>query len=332
MHKKETPFHIERNGITEIVRFESFNSFLNEVLYLNGFFYEKFKTGFVYRGHSSDEYELIPKVLRESEEEYYHKLYPRSISNKYEYGFIRFEKWLLHNFKVIANRNRLYVPDLEINLEKLKNEDKDFTEDELSEYWIDGSSIKSAMLAQHYGIHTRLLDWTYDIYVAIYFAIIDHLRKQTDSKNIAIWCIDRNLLNEYTTKRTHLIRPLISNFYLISGSNYRIPNMAVQKGLFSLWQIKVNRSFGTQIDRTPLNDQLSIKIDQLKMEGIDHTQGNPIFYKIVLPSSCYLELYEFINNVGYNTSSMFPYYNHIKESIDDIAMLEWERYNRKNSK
>jgi len=324
-------YRTKREGIIEIVKFKDTNNFLKEVLYVNGDFYEKFRYDFIFRGLSSDKYELIPKVLRLKEDNYYKKFHSNSFSFNDEISRIKFERRLLYNFGSIANRNSLYIPDVKYKLDKVKYEDKELTDEELSEYWIDSSRIEIAMLAQHYGVHTRLLDWTNNIHVAIYFAIIDHLRRKSRAKNIAIWCIDRNILDNYSNKLFHDSRPLISNLYFIYGSNYRIPNMAAQSGLVSLWQIKVDRSFLRPIDRTSLDKQIEEKIMQLKEKGIDYTDGSPIFYKLILPSNCFMELYDFINRNGYNTASLFPDYYHIKETIEDYDYIDRYNYLKKNN-
>ena len=75
-------------------------------------------------------------------------------------------------------------------------------------------------LMQHYGLKTRLLDWTESALVAIYFAVKDY-SKTDDSK---IWILNPHRLNKSTSK---LIKGFESDF-----SNIYFPNNIVKKDLF----------------------------------------------------------------------------------------------------
>lgn len=155
----------KRNGCTDIIEFKDFDDFYKHVLDIHGDYYEKFNSlgrkNFIFRGHSSDKYLLIPKVLRESEMNYLSKVGLSNSGKNPHYNLIQMEKNLLIQFYGIANNISLPVPDiqlLKINLDKEDLED-------YNKKWIDCNFFQLATLAQHYGIYTRLLDWTLELLI-----------------------------------------------------------------------------------------------------------------------------------------------------------------------
>jgi hypothetical protein len=52
----------------------------------------------------------------------------------------------------------------------------------------DNSMWSWLTLGRHYGLPTRLLDWSFSYYMALHFALSDHTR--FDEADAAIWCVD----------------------------------------------------------------------------------------------------------------------------------------------
>lgn len=58
-----------------------------------------------------------------------------------------------------------------------------------SSVWED--EVLTLAVAQHYGVLTRLLDWTESPYIAAFFAFAGVVNKKLESANVAVWCLDR---------------------------------------------------------------------------------------------------------------------------------------------
>jgi len=68
----------------------------------------------------------------------------------------------------------------------------------ISSKGIENSYWNRYILMQHYGIYTRLLDWTENAILALFFAISDKSTFQDDSK---VWILLPAILNDFTIKK-----------------------------------------------------------------------------------------------------------------------------------
>lgn len=85
------------------------------------------------------------------------------------------------------------------------------------------------MLCQHYGIPTRLLDWSADLLVALYFACADESRDDTDG---AMFVCDQSDYPMYGAYDDHATKTQELAFVSTSVVN---PRMRMQSGSFMLW-------------------------------------------------------------------------------------------------
>ncbi len=226
--------------------------FLKSISY-GGDYYRLFKKGFLFRGHSFSHYKLQPSALRKegmigtdlikSDE---------SIKIFGELLQIYRESQLLLQFYKNCDDTGLYLPFIdEKNIYYLLNEDKMASTFPPFEYWPPKDYYELMSLAQHYGVPTRLLDWSRDANVAIYFALSDYLKGKeiNDNEYMTLWAMDGGSLElESKPLPLKIIKPRYHNN----------PNLHAQKGVFSVWSVS-NKEI---MDPTPTHNNAIRIIDK----------------------------------------------------------------------
>lgn len=219
--------------------------------------------GYVYRGHSRESYLLKPTFLRGNLFKKYKKQKELCID----------ELKLLLNFFRCANDHGLVVPDLPIFFRDYMSQrfDLSLVVNNDDYRWLGDKCLELAILAQHYGIRTRLLDWTRDFRTALYFACAG--KKANDSENGAVWCIDAEWLQVIKRKnvdRSEELATCISNMNMDNhDEKYRLlsqmqddsiplsfhvspyysnQNLNAQKGVLSIWRHNLVKNTTLTID------------------------------------------------------------------------------------
>lgn len=320
---------IYMSELIQTKRYASGDEFLRDISY-GGDMYQNLKGGFVFRGHQSGSYKLIPSVLRHKPQlkdaennlvEDKHDL-PFNIT---ESEFIQMTKeyMALKDFFEICDKNSLRLPVIE--------RFRRFTYSPLgiisfffgNNDWLPEDLQELAALAQHYGMETRLLDWTTNIETAIYFAVHKEPNlnqedfSEEDSDCVAIWALHQ-MVNFGLDIPLRIIRP----------PYFGNPNLAAQKGLFTFWnvsglQLPMNGNIGKDgldvfqrlTNRKPLNELI---VDEFKKtENKDKTPNFTIMWKLLIPRSDRKVLYEYIRSKNVSAASLFPGYEGVVRSLKE---------------
>lgn len=146
-----------------------------------------FPETYFYRGHSSVDYKLIPSI-------------GRFVKEGSEPALLQFEREIFEDFK------RKYSMFTDVR----PNNDMEFL-----------------FLAQHYGLPTRLLDWTYNPLIALYFACCSHMDK------------DAVVYQSYPFSHK-FFQPNVDNILNFDDFTFLLPNLTDvryknQNGLFVLY-------------------------------------------------------------------------------------------------
>lgn len=267
----------------------------------------------VFRGHSQENYALVPTALRASSFDTMWQVAglqgPDGQQRELLVMQIEGEFQALRSFYRLADRMGLAVPIsprmrhfMSFELHSLM-----MSPSSESEPWMPADLHEAAALAQHYGIPTRLLDWSYDINIALYFALHGALSKHG---NIAIWCINKDYLGIYGRHVVSFVTPHYA------GN----PNLNAQKGLFTLSNFSSVRSGPNAawqlVDRRPL--------DQVIIAGVE--AETTLFHKLTLPCDEAAKGCAILERMGYGAARINPGYAGVAaqlKSLKDFSV--WRR-------
>lgn len=315
---------MKKTPVVQYVEYSKIEDFIRDISY-GGSLYELFMNGnYAFRGHASDKYKLIPVALRPESRKRFNQFALSGDDEEkkdLEYFQIIKEGHILRDFYKMCDRHGLANE----NIKRFRSsflERMDLQTLLTSEMWLPQDLWTLAALAQHYGLPTRLLDWTHDINVGLFFAVEDYLEGRVvpeETKHIVVWALNLQPITEPNVNDMPL--KLVQPIY--HGND----NLTAQQGLFTLWQVKKSIGFSegkmvadmkTIVNRKPL-DQLLLNL-RIGQENIEE----PYLYGFLLPADSGREIYRYIKSVGYDASRIYPNYNGVVKSMCHDYYLDKE--------
>lgn len=296
----------------EEMAFSCVEDFLNEIVPWGS---KQDLGGYAFRGHSQESYQLIPTALRLDSRA---KLWSAAATGEPPasevdliFHQVNAEYLILRDFYRLSDQRGLAVPLSPRVREDLVSDVSTMLQFDIKteDLWIPHDLHEAAALAQHYGMPTRLLDWTYDIFVAIYFAFRGAIGK---SGNVCIWAIDKDHL------RFHQPSEFVDGVDFIAPHYSGNPHLNAQKGLFThvpcSFPHYLNYTsdparpniFDMKVDRRPLDEVLRERIRRPK-------KGT--FKKFLVPCSEAKKGAQILTKIGYDASRIFPGYGGVATEL-----------------
>jgi hypothetical protein len=164
--------------------------------------------------------------------------------------------------------------------------------------------LELLFLMQHYGVPTRLLDWTENPFVALFFALENALQAGSSEHDAAIWILNPSKLNEQATSHRETSQRIYGAYsdelrgYQPSQDGKRVtmklplaifgvhnsPRIVAQRGAFVL--------FGKDTD--PLDQHPSLSGD------------NGVVMRITIPRDSKKDMFLHLYDIGISDAVVYP--------------------------
>lgn len=287
--------------------FKSVRELVDFILRKESLFFTEFDN-YIFRG-DRDNFPLIPSLLRGDilRTATYGKTIRRDLILS-DYDIPRHEERIIRDFFIECDLEGLVIPEIEqyrdAILSKLLKPKNIITQ--MSEEWPPSSHYEIFSIAQHYGLPTRLLDWSLNIFTAIYFAargVMSHyggfsreykivsLDKENEAQRyFIIWALNKDIVDDLQCD-IKIIRPMY----------HKNKNLTAQKGVFTLRPFR-----SSEDDKVPLEQYIECNATP---------QEKPILYKFYIPQNDAIYALEYIKQFGISEKSIFPGFEGVTQYI-----------------
>lgn len=274
-----------------IIHTTDIKDFLGEIFPISRYAEDEY----IYRGQSNSEWDLTPSLMRELEQ-----TYPKASVINYELQIIM--EFIRKIGRVNLSDSR--IREAMLSLEKIFNSiNKAISTNNkhlLQEiFWPERQILEILSIAQHSGLPTRLLDWSYNPFVAAFFAAYDISVQRGEKEipeKISVWMMKKSsfkngILNcGINGNSFHLVEPPYS------GPNQ---NATAQSGCFTCFYEKLDSGCysTTSIDEV---------FDKIEIEKPYH--GEFFAKKITFPAKLYKQVLNQCEIAGISYSKLFRTY------------------------
>lgn len=261
--------------------------------------YEQQPTNLFYRGMNDESYELLPSLFRRTKDGYHIYLSNPQMEQEIICSFMKESACFL----------------------------KGYINDDDYRTWLT--------YGQHFNVPTRLLDWTGNSLVALYFAVCD----QNTDVNSVVWILNTNLYSQYVGPQMddnqigQTLNEQIDNysscaFSNIKPSQYKFPLPFVPSYIDERMRAQISRFMIWGNDETPLNKLQNIYIitynnwlqKQIIAPGylIKSYPPGRFLFKIIISKVQKTKIRNQLDYCGINRKMLFPGLDSIGAYIKDF--------------
>jgi hypothetical protein len=277
----------------------------------------------IFRGHAKDSYVLLPAALRPESRPRMLQLYRRVGREPKDMrllgGQIYVESTLLQDFLEMADKQGLPLPgdvsglvqSLFMTRHTIDGHSAPEQDGAFAIGWPARNLIPLIALAQHYGVPTRLLDWTYSPYVAAYFAALEAAQQSDSDVCLSVWALD---VNHCAQLRLASLPNGDEIPIVVSAPHASNPNLHAQSGIFSLQGVGSMRD-GEATMNTP--------IDQIIRQIRFRVFPTPVMFHFSVPASEAKKILWLLAKEGITKARLFPGYRGIVQGIEEEALWQY---------